>query len=76
MKKVYTDYIGNGNCCYFPELVKTNRAKILKKFFVLVFAGLFIGAVNGFFGGGGGMLVVPALTVILSLEEKKAPFPL
>ena len=24
MKKVYTDYIGNGNCCYFPELVKTN----------------------------------------------------
>ena len=72
MKKVYTDYIGNGNCCYFPELVKTNRAKILKKFFVLGFAGLFIVAVNGFFGGGGGMLVVPALTVILSLEEKKA----
>lgn len=44
-----------------------NSFKILS-----VIGGLFIGLVNGFFGGGGGMLAVPLMTFILSVEEKKA----
>ena len=30
------------------------------------------GAVNALFGGGGGMLIVPALSICLGCEEKKA----
>lgn len=39
---------------------------------VLVFIGIFIGAINGLFGAGGGMLLVPALTLVLGLEQKRA----
>lgn len=39
---------------------------------VLVFIGIFIGAINGLFGAGGGMLLVPALTSVLGLEQKRA----
>lgn len=35
-------------------------------------SGLFVGAINGFFGGGGGMVVVPILIFVLKLVEKKA----
>jgi uncharacterized membrane protein YfcA len=42
------------------------------KFLGLVFIGLLIGFVNGFWGGGGGMLCVPTLTGLLKLPEKKA----
>lgn len=31
-----------------------------------------VGAINGLFGGGGGMLVIPVMTLLLGLEEKKA----
>ena len=34
--------------------------------------GIVTGFLNGFFGGGGGMIVVPLLTFILGLEDKKA----
>lgn len=34
--------------------------------------GLFIGFINGFFGGGGGMLLVPALKFIGGIEQKKS----
>ena len=43
-----------------------------KKKAAMIFAGLFIGAVNGLFGAGGGMLAVPCLTYIGSLDEKSA----
>ncbi len=36
------------------------------------FFGLLAGAANGLFGGGGGMLVVPCLTYIGKMEERKA----
>ena len=39
---------------------------------ILLIIGLFIGFVNGFWGGGGGMICVPTLTLILGLEEKQA----
>jgi uncharacterized membrane protein YfcA len=37
----------------------------------LIIAGLFIGFVNGFWGGGGGMICVPILINLLKLPEKK-----
>lgn len=43
-----------------------------KKKAAMIFAGLFIGAVNGLFGAGGGMLAVPCLSYIGSLDEKSA----
>ena len=45
--------------------------KIRKKVGYFLF-GLLAGAANGLFGGGGGMLVVPCLTYIGKVEEKKA----
>lgn len=45
--------------------------KFLKVLYLLLI-GLFIGFVNGFWGGGGGMICVPTLTSILKLPEKKA----
>lgn len=35
-------------------------------------SGIFIGFINGFFGGGGGMLVVPILSFLFLLPEKEA----
>ena len=43
-----------------------------KKLCYCVLAGILVGFLNGFFGGGGGMIVVPLLTFILGLEDKKA----
>jgi len=37
----------------------------------LIIAGLFVGFVNGFWGGGGGMICVPILINLLKLPEKK-----
>ena len=34
--------------------------------------GALIGVINGFFGGGGGMVVVPLLTHLFGMEQKKA----
>ena len=47
----------------------------MKKIFSKIFCGvasLFMGFVNGFWGGGGGMLCVPLLEKGLKLETKKA----
>ena len=38
--------------------------------FLLVCVGVFVGFVNGFWGGGGGMICVPILTNLLKLPEK------
>lgn len=42
------------------------------KTFLIIFFGALIGAINGFLGGGGGMVVVPLLTKLFKLEQKKA----
>lgn len=45
--------------------------KKVKKWQIFLFGGL-IGIINGFFGGGGGMIVVPLLTKLFGMEQKKA----
>lgn len=45
--------------------------KKIKKWQIILF-GAMIGIINGFFGGGGGMVVVPLLTKLFGLEQKKA----
>ncbi len=47
----------------------------MKKFpknILLIVCGMFIGFVNGFFGGGGGMVAVPVLERILKTKTKTA----
>lgn len=38
----------------------------------MVSVGVITGLINGIFGGGGGMIVVPILTLLLGIENKKA----
>lgn len=45
--------------------------KKVRKWQIVVFGAL-IGVINGFFGGGGGMVVVPLLTKMFKMEQKKA----
>ncbi len=45
--------------------------KKVKKIHIILFGAL-IGMINGFFGGGGGMVVVPLLTKLFGMEQKKA----
>lgn len=40
--------------------------------FELLLCGIFVGFINGFWGGGGGMICVPVLTYILKIPEKVA----
>lgn len=44
----------------------------VKRGFLSVLVGCFVGFINGFFGGGGGMIAVPTLAKFYHLEEKKA----
>lgn len=37
-----------------------------------IFIGIITGVVNGLFGSGGGTIVVPALTILLLMEDHKA----
>lgn len=46
--------------------------KTSKKKIIAIVGGCFCGLINGLFGGGGGMIVVPILTIGLSLAVKKA----
>ena len=43
-----------------------------KNIIISLVGGLFVGFLNGFFGGGGGMIVVPLFTFLLGLSEKHA----
>lgn len=51
--------------------MKQEKKQNLIRFFILIGAGLLIGAINGFFGGGGGMVCVPIL-LALGLANQKA----
>lgn len=55
----------------FKYTNKGGEISAIKKI-VLIFIGIFIGGINGLFGAGGGMLLVPALTLVLGLEQKRA----
>ncbi len=64
------------------EIVKTSKKKVekqddfvlqkigTKQKFFLALAGIFVGLINGFFGGGGGMIVVPLLEKMLQMPNK------
>lgn len=39
---------------------------------LLIVASIFVGFINGFFGGGGGMICVPVLENFLGLDNKKS----
>ncbi|NLC67618.1 MAG: sulfite exporter TauE/SafE family protein [Clostridiaceae bacterium] len=44
----------------------------LKKFFKSIIIGIVTGFVNGFFGSGGGTVAVPAMVMLLGLDEHRA----
>lgn len=48
---------------------KKNKAK---KWLIIIFSGMLIGFINGFFGGGGGMISVPLLEKVLKIDNKKS----
>ena len=50
--------------------LKDNKYMFKKVLFL--FSALFVGFINGLFGGGGGMLCVPLLKIFLDLEDKEA----
>ncbi len=49
---------------------KTKHKKI--NLLLAIISGIFIGFINGFWGGGGGMLCVPILSSVFKLKEKFA----
>ncbi len=49
-----------------------SKDKTQQKTWLLLLLGLFIGFINGFWGGGGGMICVPALTMFLKMPDKEA----
>ncbi|MCR4434652.1 MAG: sulfite exporter TauE/SafE family protein [Clostridiales bacterium] len=49
---------------------KTNAT--IKKYIKYIFIGLVTGMTNGLFGSGGGTIVVPAMTLLLGVEEHRA----
>lgn len=51
-------------------MIKTKSDK--RKIIICLISGIFVGFINGIFGGGGGMIVVPVLIFLLGLEEKIA----
>ena len=46
--------------------------KDVKRIIPLICTGITAGLINGLFGGGGGMLVVPMLTFLAGLDNKKS----
>lgn len=58
--------------CFIVEISTMQKHKKPPQIsiFWLILCGVFIGFVNGFWGGGGGMICVPLLTNILKLPEK------
>ncbi len=51
---------------------KSTVAKKKDNIWLLLLLGVFIGFINGFWGGGGGMLCVPVLTLLLKMPDKEA----
>ena len=52
---------------------QTNNINMKKvNIWLLILASVFVGFINGFFGGGGGMICVPVLEKFLHLDNKKS----
>lgn len=50
----------------------SNDINRIKKYLIIIASGIFIGFLNGFFGGGGGMIAVPVLANILKFTTKES----
>lgn len=63
----------NKNVISFSNVYSLTKQKtITNSIWFLLIVGLFIGFINGFWGGGGGMICVPVLTLLLKMPEKPA----
>lgn len=49
-----------------------SKSSSIKKYSKYILIGLITGSANGLFGSGGGTIVVPAMTLLLGVEEHKA----
>ena len=75
--KNYNINIKNNHIYGGREITIENKDNNVKKntntnIFIKLITGVFIGFINGFFGGGGGMVCVPLLLNAIKLPEKKA----
>lgn len=68
--KLKVKAISNGLIAGVSTMQKSSEQPKINVFW-LILSGLFIGFVNGFWGGGGGMICVPILVNLLKLPEKK-----
>ena len=69
--------MANGKSYYIKlinkEQFKHNKSVNKKyKYVLLIVCSVFIGIINGIFGGGGGMICVPVLKSLFKLEDKQA----
>lgn len=74
-KNKYSQKLGvkkiNYEKCFCP-CKQGDKNKIKNKKIWLILSGIFMGFLNGFFGGGGGMVCVPILQKVLKLDAKKS----
>ena len=74
--KQYANIIKNSNMEQMAVIPKQQKKHIKQysfgKIVTLIFVGLIVGFVNGFFGGGGGMICVPLLIFCLGLKDKES----
>ena len=63
--------IGDNGIGMVVSTMQSENKKPKINIFWLILSGVFIGFVNGFWGGGGGMICVPILVNLLKLPEKK-----
>lgn len=54
------------------DFLPLRKSKEIKNKLLLALTGAAAGLLNGLFGGGGGIIVVPALTALLSVPQKQA----
>ena len=65
MTLIIIDKISNNICVMENELS-------FKKILIFIIVGLVAGFVNGFFGAGGGLVLVPMITFLAKIDQKKA----
>ena len=63
---VFNNFLSNEKNIFMKTKYNT------KTIITCLLGGIFVGFLNGLFGGGGGMVVVPLLSLLLGLEEREA----